>query len=174
MRRVIRSRQVIELRPLSRDKANELVTRWHSHHKAVRGHKFAIGAFVEGEPVGAVIVGRPVAQALDDGLTFEVVRLVTNRHPNAATRLLGASWRAARAMGVRRMVSYTRIDEAGTCYHAAGWVRVAKVDGRKWTHRRRAGTAGSAQYLPGIFEPATETVDRHRWEIRSGSGREPT
>lgn len=155
----------IALRPASRDESNELVRRWHRHHRPVKGHKWSIAAEVDGEVVGAVIVGRPVAQALDDGRTYEIVRLVTDGHRDVASKLIAAAWRAARAMGVKRMVSYTRVDEEGTCYRAAGWQPVAKVKGREWTHRRRAGSRGSAQYLPGLFEPATETVDRVRWEI---------
>jgi hypothetical protein len=151
---------MIELRPLSLAQANRLVSQWHSHHRPVRGHKFSIGAFVDGAPVGAVIVGRPVAQALDDGVTFEVTRLVTNRTANAASRLLGAARRAAQAMGVRRMVSYTRVDETGHCYKATGWRPVASVKGRPWT-----GGNKSTRWLPGMYEPTTEIIDRVRWEV---------
>ena len=152
--------RAIELRPITLREANALVARWHRHHRPVRGCAFSIGAFVEGEPAGAVIVGRPVAPALQDGVTFEVTRLVTNGEPHAASRLLGAAWRAARAMGVRRMVSYTRADEAGTCYRAAGWTAVAEVDGRAWTTGNKAD-----RWLPGLYEPTTEIVDRVRWEV---------
>jgi len=65
-------------------------------------------------------------------------------------------------MGVRRMVSYTRADEHGTCYRAAGWKPVATVDGRGWTTGNKA-----ARWLPGLYEPTTEIVDRMRWEIAS-------
>lgn len=160
-------RHLIELRPITRDEANRKVAEWHRHHKPVRGLRFAIGAMVADELAGVVIVGRPVAQALDDGYTFEVTRLATPEGAafNVASRLLGAAWRAARAMGVRRMVSYTRADEAGTCYLAAGWVQTATVRADTWHRRRKAGTAGSMQYIPGLFEPTTEPVPRVRWEL---------
>lgn len=151
---------MIELRPLSRDQANALVLLWHRHHKPVRVARFCIGAFASGEAVGAVIVGNPKAQALQDGVTFEVVRLVTNGYRNAASRLLGAAWAAARAMGVRRMISYTRVDERGTCYRAAGWKDVALVRGEGWDHGNKA-----LRWLPGLYEPTTEIVDRVRWEV---------
>jgi len=151
---------MIELRPVSIRQANALVSRWHRHHKPVHGARFAIGAFVAGLSVGAVIVGRPVAPGLDDGLTFEVVRLVTDGTAHVASRLLGAAWRASKAMGVRRMVSYIRHDEKGTCYHAAGWRSVAVVDGRGWTTGNKTG-----RWLPGMYEPRSEIVDRVRWEI---------
>jgi len=159
---------VIELRPLSLKETNTRVSEWHRHHKPVRGHKFAVGAFVGGEIAGVAIVGRPSARALDDGLTFELTRLATpeNAVPHVASKLIAACWRAARAMGVRKMVSYTRADEPGTCYRAAGWEPVAKVNGREWpgeaTDQKRARL-----FLPGFRKQATEVVDRIRWE-RSG------
>jgi hypothetical protein len=150
----------LELRPMTRDQANELVSRWHAHHKRVVGHCFAIGCYRDGEPCGAVIVGRPSAPMLQDGRTFEVTRLVTDRTPHVASKLLGAAWRAARAMGVWRMVSYTRADEPGTCYLAAGWRPVAQVDGRAWTTGNKAD-----RWLPGLYTPSTEMVARTRWEV---------
>lgn len=152
---------MISLRPLTRDQANAAVRSWHRHHKPVRSHRFAIGAEVDGVLAGVVIVGSPVARGLDDGFTCEVTRLATPEGavPHVASRLLGAARRAALAMGFRRLVSYTRSDEPGTCYRAAGWRPVAKVDGREWSGSNKPG-----RWLPGIYEPTTEIVDRVRWE----------
>lgn len=80
---------MIDLRPATLREANEIVARWHSHHRQVRGHLFSIAAEDGREIVGVVIVGRPVAPALCDGRTLEVTRLCTNRHRNAASKLLG-------------------------------------------------------------------------------------
>lgn len=71
-----------------------------------------------------------------------------------------AAWRCAEAQGVHRLISYTRVDEPGTCYRAAGWVAVALVDGREWDTGNKAD-----RWLPGLYQPTTETVDRVRWEI---------
>jgi hypothetical protein len=154
---------VIELRPMSVRAANELVRRWHSHHKPVQGARWCIGAYVDGDQVGAVIVGNPVAPALCDGKTLEVTRLVTNGEKNVATRLLGGAWRAAKAMGCKRLVSYTRQDESGHCYLAASWKPVARTKGRGWDSGNK-----QLRWLPGIYEPTTEIVDRTRWEISNG------
>lgn len=156
---------VITVRYASRSEANEAVKRWHSHHKPVKAHYFAAQAIVDGQCVGAVIVGRPIAPALCDGETCEVVRLACDgQTPNAASMLLGAAWRAAKAIGFTRCVSYTRKDELGTCYKAAGWLAKATVKGREWANSAKPG-----RYLEldgfTLFEPATETVDRVRWEI---------
>ena len=101
------------LRPIARDEANRVIAAWHRHHKPVRSHRFAIAAWVLEELVGVVVVGNPSARALQDGVTFEVTRLCTNGHRYAASRLLGGAWRAARAMGVVRLVSYTRARRGG-------------------------------------------------------------
>jgi hypothetical protein len=149
------------LRPLGRDEANACIRRWHRHNAPVKGLKFSIGAELDGDLVGVIVVGRPSARALDDGVTFEVTRLAlpASSPRNAASKLLGAAWRAARAMGVTRMVSYTRADERGTCYRAAGWTPVARVRARAWSTASRP-----TPWLPGLEFPAAEPLERIRWE----------
>lgn len=157
---------MIDIRPITRDEANLVISFAHRHHKPVRSHRYAMGGFRGDGVVAAVVVGNPVAAALQDGVTFEVLRLCVVRRccrgPEryAASRLLGAAWRAARAMGVRRLVSYTRADEDGTCYQAASWREVAEVNGEAWDHGNKAD-----RWLPGLYEPTTEIVDRVRWEM---------
>jgi len=148
----------MEVRPIDRDRANAAIRDHHSHHKKVRSHRYALAACEGEELLGVVIVGNPLAQALNDGRTFEVTRLCTWGHKNAASFLLGASWRVAKAMGVRRMVSYIRSDEAGTCYRAAGWRPVAETKARNWQEERHLT-------LPGILEPASEPSPRVRFEV---------
>ncbi len=64
--------------------------------------------------------GRPVARAFDDGLTLEVNRTCTDGTRNANSMLYGAVWRAARAMGYARCITYTQHDESGASLKAAG------------------------------------------------------
>lgn len=107
------------------------------------------------------VVGRPVAQQFDPTAVFEVTRLAIgpDAPQYAASRLLGAARRAALAMGFRRGISYTRADERGSCYIASGWWVTARVAGRAWnTGNKRT------RWLPGVYEPTTEIVDRMRWE----------
>lgn len=87
----------------------------------VTGHKFSIGCVADGELVGVVIAGRPVSRYLDDGLTLEVTRLCSTGEKNACSILYGAAARAARAMGYRRIITYTLDSEDGTSIRAAGW-----------------------------------------------------
>lgn len=111
--------------PIDREEARRFVALYHSHHDPHVAEKLALGWMVDGELVACVVAGRPIAGPLDQRTTWEVTRLcVGPRAPRfAASRLLGAISRAAEACGVTRLVSYTRIDERGTCYRAAGCIR---------------------------------------------------
>lgn len=51
----------------------------------------------------------------------------------AASMLYGAAWRAARALGWRKLVTYTHQTEPGTSLVAAGWHVVAEVKARSWS-----------------------------------------
>lgn len=117
--------------PLTIKEANVLVAQWHRHSRPVQGARFAIGVTVDGELVGAVIVGRPVARALNDGVTAEATRCVTNGAKNACSFLYAAAWRAWRAMGGQRLVTYTLADELGVSVVAAGFRVVHQTRARK-------------------------------------------
>ena len=157
---------MIELRPISLREANRIVDEHHSHHDPAGFHRFSISAWYNGKLVGVVIVGNPKAGPLQNGTTFEVVRLcaIDGRPRNTCSRLLGAAWRASKAMGCTKLVSYTRADESGDCYRASGWTPVANVKGREWNTGNKA-----TRWLPGFYEPSTEIVDRVRWEIPASS-----
>lgn len=97
---------MLEVCPVSLKEANAFVEQHHRHHKPVVGHKFSI-ACTDGENiVGVAIVGRPVARYLDDGWTLEVNRLCTDGTKNACSFLYAAAWRAVRAMGYHKLITY--------------------------------------------------------------------
>ena len=121
--------------PLS--EANAFVAQHHRHHKPVTGHKFSIGCMKDGRLAGVAIVGRPVSRYLDDGLTLEVNRLCTDGTPNACSFLYGAAWRAARALGYRKIVTYILDTESGASLRAAGWDCAGLAGGKRWTGSRR-------------------------------------
>lgn len=123
--------------PCSLRDANAFVAEHHRHHGTARGHKFSVAAAVDGELVGVCIVGRPVARRMDDGWTLEVVRLATNGHKNTCSALYAAAWRAARAMGYRRLITYILDTERGTSLRAAGWTQVAATRGGSWSRAER-------------------------------------
>ena len=122
----------LELHPVSLKTANEFVKSTHRHSKPTVGHKFSLAAFVDDVLVGVAIVGRPVGRGLDDGFTSEALRVCTDGTRNACSFLYGAAWRASRAMGYRRMVTYTLDSEGGASVRAAGGVATATVTPRVW------------------------------------------
>ena len=128
---------MLSLIPVSLSEANAFVARCHRHHKPVVGHKFSIGCMADGRLVGVAIVGRPVSRYLDNGLTLEVNRLCTDGTKNACSFLYAAAWRAARAMGYRKIVTYILDTESGASLRAAGWKCVGLAGGKRWTGSRR-------------------------------------
>jgi hypothetical protein len=116
----------LRLVPVRFRDAAAFVELWHRHHAPSRGAVFNIGAALGDTLVAVACVGRPVARAYDDGLTLEVTRVASDGTPNACSLLYGASWRAAKALGYRRLITYTRADEPGGSLRAAGWRVIAE------------------------------------------------
>lgn len=147
--------------PVTRAVQRSAVARWHSHHKrSTIGERLALGATVDGVLVAVVVLGSPPPE-LDDGACWEVARLACgpSSPKYTASRLLGAASRVMDGAGVTLQISYTRIDERGSCYLAANWRPVALTKGRPHTSGNRAN-----RWLPGLYDPGTEIIDRVRWE----------
>jgi hypothetical protein len=121
----------MKIQPVSLKFAQEFVRQHHRHNKPPVGHKFSVGLFDGETCVGVATAGRPVARALDDGLTLEVVRTCTDGTRNANSMLYGAIVRAATALGYVRCVTYTQHDESGASLRGAGWTPVANLNPRK-------------------------------------------
>lgn len=127
----------LDIVPITLAEANTFVERYHRHHKPVVGHKFSIGATDGENIVGVAIVGRPVSRYLDDGLTLEVTRCCTDGTKNACSILYGATWRAARAMGYKKVVTYILESENGASLKASGYKCIGQAGGLRWTGKRR-------------------------------------
>jgi hypothetical protein len=131
-------RPVIELRPLSQRQAFAFVREHHRHHKPPVGALWQHGVQDgEGRLVGVAIVGRPVASALDDGLTVEVTRLCTDGTFNACSMLYAAARRAAVAKGYRRGLTYILDTESGASLRASGWTYLGTTRGGSWDRPSR-------------------------------------
>lgn len=113
--------------PVTFAQACAFVRDWHRHHRPPQGHKFSIGvADQDNVLVGVAVVGRPVARMLDDGLTLEVTRVATDGTRNACSMLYAAAWRAGKALGYTRLITYTQAGETGASLRAAGWRVIAE------------------------------------------------
>ena len=117
--------------PISFRNACEFVAIHHRHHSPPVGHKFSLGVATEDGLVGVAMVGRPIARAFDDGVTLEVNRTCTDGTANANSALYGAAWRAAKALGYRRLITYTQSGESGSSLRAAGWRILGERPARK-------------------------------------------
>ena len=128
----------LEIVPVSFSEAAEFVEEHHAHHGAPQGWKFGCGVEKSGELVGVVMVGRPVSRHYDDGRTLEVNRCCTTGAKNAASKLYAAAWRAARALGYERLITYTLAGrEDGTSLVAAGWDPLHRTEGGSWSRESR-------------------------------------
>jgi hypothetical protein len=121
----------LELVPITFASAKSFVLDHHRHNKPPIGHKFSIGAELDGVLVGVVMAGRPIARHFDDGRTIEINRTCTTGEKNVNSFLYGAAWRCAKAMGYRRAITYTQAEESGASLRAAGWIRVKDLPPRK-------------------------------------------
>ena len=120
--------------PLTQREARAWIDSVHRHHPAPRGDVFRLGVADEGGVIrGVAMIGRPVARHLDDGWTLEVNRVATDGCPNACSALYGAAWRAARAIGYRRLVTYTLASESGASLRGAGWRVIGQRAARSWS-----------------------------------------
>lgn len=130
------------------------VEMWHRHHRPPVGHKFSLGIATEDRVLrGVAMVGRPVARHLQDGDTLEVNRTATDGTPNANSALYGAAWRAARALGWGRLITYTRQDETGASLRGAGWRIVGQREATPgWNRPSRPRQAGSERIARTLWE----------------------
>ena len=128
---------MLTLQPITFSEAREFVKRHHIHHLPPVGCKFCVAVSLDGLVVGVAIVGRPVARGLDNGWTLEVTRCCTNTTRDVASMLYGACWRAAKALGYRRLVTYTLKSERGTALIAAGWRVLYETRGGSWNCKSR-------------------------------------
>ena len=123
----------LELIPIDFAAACAFVDHNHRHARPPRGHKFSIGAALNGDLVGVIMVGRPVSRHADDGFTLEINRLcVLPGARNSSSFLIGAAARVGFGLGYRRLLSYTLQRESGISMAAAGWRVIAEIKGRQW------------------------------------------
>ena len=119
----------LHLVPVTIGEANDFVRSFHRHNKPVISARFAIGASDGSAMVGCAIVGRPVARKLQDGVTAEVVCCCTleTAPKGAPSFLYAACWRAWRAMGGAKLITYTLQSEGGASLRGAGWTLIAEL-----------------------------------------------
>lgn len=150
--------------PIGSRGANEFVSRYHRHNKPVVASLCQV-AVADGSGLvrGIATVSTPVARALVDGWTAEVLRTCTDGAQNANSMLYGAAWRAVQALGYRRLVTYTQCAETGSSLRAVGFTRASFVPASAgWQNNNRKHRVRNLEYL---------STERWRWEMTSGAPR---
>lgn len=144
--------------PLTLPVANRFIEHAHRHHGPLPGGFawWAVGAVSDEILVGVALAGRPTNRNNDDGQTVEVQRVATDGTPNACSALYGACARAAKALGARRILTYTLDDESGASLRGAGWKREEDGIESWWTH---PGTRAPAVDRPHMQQTKT------RWAL---------
>jgi hypothetical protein len=149
--------------PIFQEEAFAFISKYHRHHKEPVGSVFQIAVIDEDKNtenvnpieteildlfgnkinkvkkvlnpkiVGVAVVGRPVARRSQDGVTLEVTRLCTDGTKNACSILYSACWRAAKALGYRKLITYILNTEPGTSLKASGWKLIGERGGGSWS-----------------------------------------
>jgi hypothetical protein len=128
---------VLAIVPIRFREACEFIRRHHRHHKPPVGHICSLAVSDEDKIVGVATVGRPVSRRLDNGLTAEVTRCCTDGTRNACSMLYAAAWRAAKALGYKKLITYILLEESGCSLRAAGWKCLGECGGGSWNVKSR-------------------------------------
>lgn len=130
----------MHIAPITFREASEYINKYHRHHNATIGCKFCISVVDDdGQLRGVAVCGRPVSRKLDDGFTLEINRVCTDGARNACSMLYGACVRIAKAMGYKKVITYTLQSEDGASLKASNFICEGKAGGTHWTGSRNRG-----------------------------------
>lgn len=122
--------------PIELAEANAYIAQHHRHHQPVIGHRFSIGVVdQDGALHGVCVIGRPIARLAGHPRdVLEVTRVATDGTRNARSILYAAAARAGKALGFRRIQTYTLPQEGGASLRASGWICEGDAGGGQWKH----------------------------------------
>lgn len=122
---------IMELQPIRYKEACDFIWQYLNQQVPEQGWKFGI-AVNDGEKiVGVITVGKPVARFKDDGWTLEVTHCCTDGTKNVRYKLYESALKATKAMGYKRLITYTLISESGVAKNEGLMPEVAAAVGSK-------------------------------------------
>lgn len=152
----------LRLVPVTLAEAKRFVGLHHRHNLPPVTWRFGVGIESHGELVGVGMAGNPMARKLAqaDPCLIEIIRVTVTAAPNACSMIYGALCRAAKALGYRRAITYTLVEESGASLKASGFTVVAELPPSKgWDQPSRA------RYERDLFGTArTPEGPKLRWE----------
>lgn len=154
--------KTLTIRPITATEARRFVNEHHRHNEAPQPTQvsFAVGLYDGDYLVGVATAGRPVARALCDGFTLEINRTcLAGEVGNGNSRLYGAICRAAKALGYRKVITYTLHEESGASLLAAGFERVHDVGARSW----HDSSVVRPRYDANLFGERNNAANAAKW-----------
>lgn len=154
---------MLRIEPISFHEANAYVFQNHRHNTTTAGNRFSLACYDDNRLCGVAICCRPVARKLDDGLTLEIARVCVDGTRNACSKLYGACVRVAKAMGYRKVITYTLQSEDGASLKASNFACVCEnAGGLDWNVPSR-----SRGVQMTLFEDERRYPNelKKRWEI---------
>lgn len=153
----------LAIRPITLKDANTYVDMNHRHNQHTTGHKYSIACYDGDRLCGVAIAGRPVARRLDDGLTIEILRVCTDGTRNACSVLYGGCARIAKAMGYKKVITYTLLSECGSSLKASGFINCGIVgNGQSWDTPSRPREVLQETLFGTVVKYPVEK--KYRWE----------
>lgn len=157
---------MLKIVPTTLRAANDFVAEFHRHNGRTsrNGGKFAIALYFYDWQCGVAIVGNPISATFMNkekyGQVAEVLRTcVSPLAPKGSVSMLyGACWRAWRAMGGTRLLTYTLQTESGSSLKGAGWKQVAEVRPTDPSWRKNDGKIRS-------HDERSQAQPKYRWEV---------
>jgi hypothetical protein len=150
-------RIMLELVPIGFKGACDFIRTNHRHHNPPQGMKFCLAVAIGGQIVGVAVTGRPISRHLDDGRTLEVTRVCTDGTENVCSKLYSASWRVAREMVYKRLITYILYNESGISLKASGWICQAPAGGGNWNKPGRQRTDSKHEGLKWRYSVGDQT-----------------
>lgn len=150
--------------PTTLTAAKRFVGEHHRHNLPPVTWRFgvAVAGCATGNVFGVGMAGNPMARKLmvADPTLIEIVRCTVTDAPNACSMIYGALCRAAKALGYRKVITYTLASEPGSSLLAAGFQLVAELPpSRGWDQPSRP------RYERDLFgNTRTPEEAKNRWE----------
>lgn len=136
--------------PVTFAEAKEFVRQHHRHNPNSKvTWKFGVGVTVKGKLVGVAMAGLPAARMAMKAGVLEVNRTCTTGEMNANSMLYGAIARAAKALGYRKLITYTLPEESGSSLKATGWSVETDKAGSEKSWKAARGT-GEGDVVDGV------------------------
>ena len=128
---------------LTRERSTKTVNRFleRNHPRgSVPGWLSCFGARHQSHLVACIVISRPTARGLDDGVTAEITRfgIRDDRPANTGSWLIAKARRWLELEGYDRLITYAGVaGNYGTTYEAAGFDidDISMADGSGWTNR---------------------------------------